>query len=805
MRNLYVSALILLSIACPSFQAGEAKPFSNNPIEKKELPASKVIGQVLDSKTKLPLVGVSVYLTDKPYHSNTYTRQIFALPGAAINKDELPLSVTKEAGMFELSFKTLSMKELDLQIIAVNEAGNTLGQQTLKAYQGETVETMPIYLPSRVTAQVLDDKDQPVPNAVVTAGATPFTTDAEGRFTDPSVPAHRISWNVAAPGFEHKRHAYWIGDGVEKPVIKLVPCKGVSGKVIDAEGKPVKGVRIYGGQQYLNILPSWSTLSDENGEFVLGTVPEKGLSMPIFPAIERDIVGEVQQVEPGQKGLVLKLFPMGRFEGSVKDEKNQPLVKTNVRLMELGKRGKYWGVTDEKGELVIPKVAAGTYQAEVVPGGQPLQAPLPFKFTLDAGQTVKSTLVCSPLKVVAKKKLSGILLNSEGKPALHMRVAACYRMKGDPANTYQEGSAAIQADGRFEIELYQSNNENLRKRAPKPEGDDKVRIVAYLIAPDKRALDETREWAAAEMNLDAGTLKSSLEPERIFTLNAEYVKGGALKPGITKIVDGEGKDVSWRFLPVYTPGSNSLRVGVFKSGDLKAKLFDEASDLLDVVLPGLKVITKLDIMFPDPRIVDYLITDAGGKPLQGITLYKNNFPKDVYKGFTVSSDKDGKIHFECSAQAAGTFILYGSLNYEVFEGAIAAGSAPISQTIQLTSSRAKLMGQIRDADGNPLPKSNLYLAYSITDRRFSGSQIEVKPDGTYELFVPKNTKVSISGQSQIGQQHISGQTKQIVVAEGKTEMLDLVLRLHAQLPGRIPVAAPKAEKPAKPLPPPLEF
>jgi hypothetical protein len=785
-----------------------------------QIKPSKVIGQILDAKTKQPLVGVGVYVQNTSQYYNTISvRQVFALPGAPVDKQDHPITVTKAEGMFELPFTTPSKKELNLTLVVVNEAGSPIGQGVCTAYQGETVEMMPIEiaLPNRVTGRVVDEKNNPIPNAIVKSGTLPFTTDAEGRFTDPGVPGHRISWDVAAPGFEHKRFVYWIGDGGENPVIKLVPCKPVTGKVIDANGKGVGGVTIIAGQQYLNILPAWSTVTDENGEFAVRTVPEKGGSMPIFPAINKAIVGDFMHVEPGQKDVVLKLYPMGRFEGTVKDDKGAALIKTNVRVREVGGRGRYyWGQTDEKGFVAIENIAEGQYQADVIPD-VPLQAPPTVKFALAAGETFKSTLACEALKpaAVAKKKVSGMLLTTEGKPALHTRVSVSYRLKGDPAGLYHEGNGVTEVNGRFEIELYQTNNNFERKRAvmheiPKPAGDDQVRIVAYLDTLDKRVLDETREWPNGMAN-DVGELKTSLDPERVITVTATHSTGGAFKPYMMDVMDAAGKKLSWRLRPVYTPGATQLRLCVFKNGELKAKLADDAEMQVDAVIPS-KDYEKLNVLFPDPRIVEYLLTDAGGKPVKGITLYKRTFPKDVYKGYTISSDKDGKIRFECSPKAEGTFILFGELNYEVYEGAIAAGDKPINETLKLVSSTSKLIGQVRDQDGNPMSKSNVHIGFSIGDRMSSSRQIELKDDGTYELFVPKNTKVSISGGLTKGGDYFSGRSKEIVVAEGKTETLDLLMKLGM---GAGPSGPPKAKlpgpppfpKPAKPVPPPenLEF
>ena len=774
------------------------------------IPVSKIIGQVLDYKTKQPFAGLPVVLSDEPKSSPPLSAHLIeALRGADTNKEGRPFAISREDGTFEISFATQSRKQLELELVVCNEMGAELTRCRIKAYQGEVVSVMPIEftLPPRKAGQVVDDKNLPVPNAVVYANGNTYITKADGSFTDVSVPPRGFGWEVVAPGFALKQASFQSGDGLQKSVISLTPCQPVIGKVVDADGKPAKGVRVYAGTESINAR-AWYTVTDENGGFSIRTVWEQPRGMPIFPASEKSVLGQVTHLVPGQKDLVLKLFPLGRLELLVNDAQGQPLEKQQVQVVQMGARSNnQWAlVTNPKGEVVIDPIPVGEYVVHLQNIKPPEHSP-ESKVTVELNQTAKTTLTFSPTKTpvniptksIEKKKLSGIVLDALGHPALHVRVIACYRSKSDPVDVYHGGLAITEIDGHFEMELTSYNwriagglRDPAWSAATPPKGDERVHLVALLQEPNDKVLDESLAWSSAEQSLDTGALNSSMVSEHVVTLNVHHANGTAFKPYIDMMKDEAEEYCSHRVHPVYALGSSELRVGYFKKGVVKARLKDVAGNVVNVAIP--EGAQRMDVQFPSPRSVDFLITDSAGKPVPGIKFIQNTFP--IVDATNHISDKDGKIHFECTAEAAGIFGLFG-LNYNVYKGSIVAGSEPLLQTIQLTESRSKLSGVIRDGKGNPIPQARVSLS-CVNGWLSASAKLEIKKDGTFSVQVPENSKVFLTGTVMAGENRLIGQSNEFIMGEGETVMLDLVLTV-----GGLPVVPPAA--PQRPIPPPDDF
>ena len=198
------------------------------------------------------------------------------------------MAITGEDGSYEISFMTPSHKMLNLRVFVEN-----LGANEFSAYQGENVQVGAVFVAASksVKVKVVDEKGAPVAGAVARNIQT-YTTGKDGYFTDTMLPTHRFTWDVAAPGFELKRFAYWIGDGIPDPVIQLIPCKPATGKVVDADGKPVPHLTLCGGSQWgLHALPNWTMQTDEKGEFSMGTMNEGSVPTPVIPLRGESVIG----------------------------------------------------------------------------------------------------------------------------------------------------------------------------------------------------------------------------------------------------------------------------------------------------------------------------------------------------------------------------------------------------------------------------------------------------------------------------------------------------------------------------------
>jgi len=232
-------------------------------------------------------------------------------------------------------------------------------------------------LPAVVTGRVLSSTGKPVARAWVGAkppdavdswvlysdrhGVDPTThTDAEGRFRLPDVEPGRVRLSVEARGFQpYTRSGLEIFPATETEVkVVLEPGATVSGRVLDADGRPLSGVSVQGAGR--------NDRTDVQGHFRL-----VGISPGTHHLLAwSDQHGRIRRtVEVPAQGTVVELvFPAGRpVTGQVVGSEDQPVPGALVRLEpateKTGTEGSARnGLTDRSGAFRFSQVPPGTYR-----------------------------------------------------------------------------------------------------------------------------------------------------------------------------------------------------------------------------------------------------------------------------------------------------------------------------------------------------------------------------------------------------------------------------------------------------------
>ena len=210
----------------------------------------------------------------------------------------------------------------------------------------------------KVTGLVKDPQGQPVPGTNVTLFQTKleYVANAEGKFTAALAPSDKTRYFFAV----HKRRKLVasgrLGAGEDHLEINLIPARMVSGRVVDANGRPVSGVQVAP-------LPMtcFHVLTDSEGRFDVGWSPKWHAPDHELCLMARHTelnLAAVVDIAPEAKTIDIELEPALALRGTVEDANGRPILGAVVGLSLI--RG--WGagtpvrdvITDYQGRFELP-------------------------------------------------------------------------------------------------------------------------------------------------------------------------------------------------------------------------------------------------------------------------------------------------------------------------------------------------------------------------------------------------------------------------------------------------------------------
>lgn len=184
---------------------------------------------------------------------------------------------------------------------------------------------------------VKDEVGKPIKDAVVRqmGAAATSATDENGMAILKNL---RFEWgpaiSVQAKGYQPARMTVTAPKGAERTQVECVLKKGltVEGRVVDRDGKPVSGVRIYPRAlvERSTLSIEGSIVSDGDGRFQITGVPELGNTL----AVGGEGVPKLASISyDPRKPLVITLDKVGAIVGRVIDaETRQPVKKFSVQF-----------------------------------------------------------------------------------------------------------------------------------------------------------------------------------------------------------------------------------------------------------------------------------------------------------------------------------------------------------------------------------------------------------------------------------------------------------------------------------------
>lgn len=172
---------------------------------------------------------------------------------------------------------------------------------------------------------VVNDREQPVPNAEVTAvcrhndNATKFTSDAAGRIEFEHAAAEDYALNVRAPGHQPLRIMKLTAAAGNETKIQMSRARPTTGTVVDGDGQPVAGARILllaAPHVSFDTEPRELARTDAAGAFTLDQLSDD-FPHPIRVEVDGTPRFAALDVAAGEVSLKWKLQPSISLSGKV--------------------------------------------------------------------------------------------------------------------------------------------------------------------------------------------------------------------------------------------------------------------------------------------------------------------------------------------------------------------------------------------------------------------------------------------------------------------------------------------------------
>lgn len=218
------------------------------------------------------------------------------------------------------------LSTLDLELSASAD-GLVVSARSLQLEQRETEVTLELRASGRLTVTVVDDKGEPVPNpdASLSGGSESSTATGDDKGAPlvlGPLPEGDYALSVSAAGFAPQNRRVALNAGEASLDLVLHRTLKLSGKVVDAEGKPAPGVKVELDDAVARFAELGAASSDDDGAFEL-EVQEAGRYELMASAREVG-KGRAAALVPGPP-VTIKLDPGCRAVIRVLDENARPL------------------------------------------------------------------------------------------------------------------------------------------------------------------------------------------------------------------------------------------------------------------------------------------------------------------------------------------------------------------------------------------------------------------------------------------------------------------------------------------------
>lgn len=286
----------------------------------------------------------------------------------------------------------------------------------------------------------------------------------------------------------------------ERRPVESPPVSRLSGRVADAESKPLSGVRVVlravdGAWAEGLVQQEFETRTRADGSFAIEvrTPTCDWVSLFVEPDPFHDVAGrdfgpaggrDQPRIAVGENALgTFTLGSTGAISGRVLDTERRPITGAEVRLAGVFPGGYGRGArSDASGVFTIPHVPPGSYTTEALRDGYQLtKGP-------EVNVSANATVAAGDFLLAVAPTISGLVVDSEGQPVADARITGHAVRMGTSRMSY----ARSDASGRFSLALFHECAHSLEveaegfreydehmwdRREPHPMGASDVRIV----------------------------------------------------------------------------------------------------------------------------------------------------------------------------------------------------------------------------------------------------------------------------------------------------------------------------------------
>lgn len=238
-------------------------------------------------------------------------------------------------------------------------------------------------------------------------------------------------------------------------ILRLNPAKDVTITVVDANGRPVAGATVepvnFRSEQGFDLIPDPISIALRANTNATGQT-RLHIGSPYFlnARVTSDPFG-IQVVQFNPRGLgptrTVRLGDVGRIEGRVtaKDPSDARRVRIGFRSVLAFTEGVAAAITDERGNFVVPKIAAGPIliNARSRDGSSTVAPRLPKNLSLRAGETAHLEIPVEQLAVVR----GSVQTEDTHAPVAGANVTVAF------GNGLQAAQAVTDVGGRFEVRV----------------------------------------------------------------------------------------------------------------------------------------------------------------------------------------------------------------------------------------------------------------------------------------------------------------------------------------------------------------
>ncbi|QSQ23204.1 carboxypeptidase regulatory-like domain-containing protein [Pyxidicoccus parkwayensis] len=321
--------------------------------------------------------------------------------------------------------------------------------------------------PAEVLLRVVDVRGQPIPGARVAQGpATSWgpprfsedgpVTDARGeaRLALRPGPDLRASVDVMAEGYAPMRASLGVAAGEQRRMdVKLWKPVSISGRVLDARGRPLPGAKVWGSKGHDHGV---SAESDAKGRFTVTGIPEGWVTLSV--TLSGQFIAQTRVVAPRRDVELRGAF--SALDVQVLDAQGQPLPDVPVNIETVPATGFLAPVmkTDVKGRaeqavLPVTRVRATAFWNRESFGWQ-----TSGEVSLVAGK--RHSLVLSFEGSSLRPPLTGRVVDTAGRPIAGADVMATPLAHRDPGIVrdspespaqFERSQTRSDAQGRFTL------------------------------------------------------------------------------------------------------------------------------------------------------------------------------------------------------------------------------------------------------------------------------------------------------------------------------------------------------------------